>query len=56
MILSEALRHRVRCFCDGAVLGSAEFVGGVFEREKAKGRSFGAMVGLHIWRAGDPGA
>ncbi len=41
MSLGEALRHRVRYFCDGAVLGSAEFVDGVFEREKAKGRSFG---------------
>jgi putative transposase len=41
MTLREALRHRVRYFCDGAVLGSADFVDGVFEREKAKGRPFG---------------
>ena len=42
MGVAEALRHRVRYFTDGAVLGSAEFVDGVFERERAKGRGFGA--------------
>ncbi len=41
MSRGEALRHRVRYFCDGAVLGSAEFVDRVFEREKAKGGRFG---------------
>jgi putative transposase len=41
MSLQEALRHRVRYFRDGAVLGSAEFVESVFQREKAKGRRFG---------------
>jgi putative transposase len=41
MSLAEALRHRVRYFRDGAVLGSAEFVEGVFEREKGRGRRFG---------------
>jgi putative transposase len=41
MSLSEALRQRVRYFCDGAVLGSSEFVDGVFERERAKGGRFG---------------
>ena len=41
MPVAEALRRRVRYFCDGAVLGSAEFVEGVFERERGKGRRFG---------------
>ena len=39
--LPEALRHRVRYFCDGAVLGTAAFVDGVFEREQALHRRFG---------------
>jgi putative transposase len=36
--LAEALRRRVRYFTDGAVIGSAEFVEGVFGRLKAEGR------------------
>jgi putative transposase len=32
--VGEILRHRVRYFCDGAVLGTAEFVNAVFEREQ----------------------
>ncbi len=39
MSLSEALRHRVRYFSDGAVLGSAEFVNAVFARETRSGRA-----------------
>lgn len=38
MSLAEVLRHRVRYFCDGAVLGSADFVNGVFAREQARDR------------------
>src|SRR5690606_19637402 len=34
MPVRRVLRHRVRDFCDGAVLGTAEFVNGVFEREQ----------------------
>ena len=30
------LRHRVRYFCDGAVLGTAEFVNEVFGRERSR--------------------
>ncbi|MBL9159619.1 MAG: hypothetical protein JNJ70_19210 [Verrucomicrobiales bacterium] len=41
MPLRQALRHRVRYFCDGAVLGSAEFVNGIFEREQALRKRFG---------------
>lgn len=41
MSLHEALRHRVRYFSDGAVLGSAEFVNAVFERERGQGGRFG---------------
>lgn len=37
----EILRHRVRYFCDGAVLGTAEFVNAVFEREQARQNRFG---------------
>ena len=32
MPVQKVLRHRVRYFCDGAVLGTAEFVNRVFER------------------------
>ncbi len=35
------LRHRVRYFCDGAVLGTAEFVNAIFEREQSSGKRFG---------------
>ncbi len=57
MRLGEALRHRVRYFCDGAVLGSAEFVDGVFEREKANGRRFGGKrkTGARRMRGADWG-
>jgi hypothetical protein len=41
MPLREALRRRVRYFCDGAVLGGAEFVEAVFEREQALRKRFG---------------
>ena len=37
----QALRHRVRYFCDGAVLGTAAFVNEVFEREQALRKRFG---------------
>ena len=41
MPLREALRRRVRYFCDGAVLGSAGFVEEVFEREQRLRSRFG---------------
>ena len=41
MSLQEALLHRVRYFCDGAVLGSAGFVNAVFERERTQQNRFG---------------
>lgn len=41
MPVQRVLRHRVRYFCDGAVLGTAEFVNGVFEREQERRRRFG---------------
>ncbi|MAS95880.1 MAG: chemotaxis protein CheW [Verrucomicrobiales bacterium] len=37
MTVPEVLRDRVRYFCDGVVLGSAEFVDDVFARGKEKG-------------------
>jgi hypothetical protein len=37
----EMLRCRVRYFCDGAVLGTAEFVDAVFEREQTLQKRFG---------------
>jgi putative transposase len=37
--LAEALRRKVRYFTDGAVIGSAEFVEGVFGRLRAEGRT-----------------
>jgi len=39
--LREVLRHRVRYFCDGAVLGTAGFVNAVFEREQSRRNCFG---------------
>ena len=39
--LREALRHRVRYFCDGAVLGTEAFVEEVFAREQRLRRRFG---------------
>jgi hypothetical protein len=41
MPVRQALRHRVRYFCDGAVLGTAAFVNAVFEREQATRKRFG---------------
>jgi hypothetical protein len=41
MTVPEVLRHRVRYFCDGAVLGTAGFVDGVFERERSLRKRFG---------------
>ena len=41
MPVQKVLRHRVRYFCDGAVLGTAAFVNGVFEREQEQRRRFG---------------
>ncbi len=41
MPLREVLRRRVRYFCDGAVLGTAAFVNGVFEREQQRRNRFG---------------
>lgn len=38
MTLSEVVRHKVRYFCDGAILGSAGFVDEVFLREQSEGR------------------
>lgn len=37
MSVPEVLRHRVRYFCDGAVLGTSDFVEEVFAREKGRG-------------------
>ena len=36
MPIRAILRHRVRYFCDGAVLGTAEFVNEDFERERER--------------------
>lgn len=41
MSLPEALRHRVRYFCDGAVLGSEAFLEEVFQREQLLRQRFG---------------
>jgi hypothetical protein len=41
MPVRQALRHRIRYFCDGAVLGTAEFVNAVFEREQSLRKRFG---------------
>jgi hypothetical protein len=41
MPVRQALRHRVRYFCDGAVLGTAVFVNAVFERERTLRERFG---------------
>jgi hypothetical protein len=41
MPLREVLRRRVRYFCDGAVLGTAAFVNGIFEREQSLRKRFG---------------
>ncbi|NRB76440.1 MAG: hypothetical protein HRU46_18925 [Verrucomicrobiales bacterium] len=36
--IRQVLRHRVRYFSDGAILGKAEFVNEVFSREREHGR------------------
>jgi hypothetical protein len=41
MPVRQVLRHRVRYFCDGAVLGTAVFVNGIFEREQSLRKRFG---------------
>ncbi len=41
MPVRQALRHRVRYFCDGAVLGTTAFVNGIFEREQSLRNRFG---------------
>jgi len=41
MPVQQVLRHRVRYFCDGAVLGTVAFVNGVFEREQRLRGRFG---------------
>jgi len=41
MPVHQVLRHRVRYFCDGAVLGTVAFVNGVFEREQRLRQRFG---------------
>jgi len=41
MSRQEALRHRVRYFCDGVVLGTAGFVNAVFDRERIQRNRFG---------------
>jgi hypothetical protein len=41
MPVREALRHRIRYFCDGAVLGTEGFVNAIFEREQKLRRHFG---------------
>ncbi|MDF1824052.1 MAG: transposase [Verrucomicrobiales bacterium] len=41
MPIRRILRHRVRYFCDGAILGSAEFINGVFSREQGRRQRYG---------------
>jgi hypothetical protein len=41
MPVRQVLRNRVRYFCDGAVLGTAAFVNGIFEREQSVRNRFG---------------
>jgi len=41
MSVPRVLRHRVRYFCDGAVLGTAEFVNEIFTREQERRKRFG---------------
>jgi hypothetical protein len=41
MPVHQVLRHRVRYFRDGAVLGTAAFVNAVFEREQSLRNRFG---------------
>jgi putative transposase len=57
MPIQVALRHRVRYFCDGAVLGTASFVEEVFSREQRLHRRFGAArkTGARRMRGADWG-
>jgi hypothetical protein len=57
MPVQQALRHRVRYFCDGAVLGTAAFVNAVFEREQAMRKRFGEKrsTGARCMRGADWG-
>lgn len=57
MSVPQVLRHRVRYFCDGAVLGTAEFVNRVFEREQELRRRFGGKrtTGARRMRGADWG-
>ena len=41
MPVRKVLRHRLRYFCDGAVLGTVAFVNAVSEREQERRRRFG---------------
>lgn len=55
--VAEVLRQRVRYFCDGAVLGSTDFVEAVFSREQAR-RRFGPKrkTGARRMRGADWGS
>ena len=57
MSLPEALRHRVRYFCDGAVLGSEAFLEEVFAREQLLRQRFGEKrkTGARTMRGADWG-
>jgi putative transposase len=57
MPLRQVLRHRVRYFCDGAVLGTAPFVNAVFEREQSLRNRFGEkrITGARRMRGADWG-
>lgn len=57
MAVPQVLRHRVRYFCDGAVLGTVGFVNAVFEREQRESRRFGEkrMTGARRMRGADWG-
>lgn len=55
MSVPRVLRHRVRYFCDGAVLGTAEFVNGVFERERQKRFGEKRTTGARRMRGADWG-
>lgn len=57
MTVREVLRHRVRYFCDGAVLGTTDFVNAVFEREQSLRKRFGEKraTGARRMRGGDWG-
>jgi hypothetical protein len=55
--LGKRLRSRVRCFTDGAVIGSRGFIDGMFEKcrdgaRKLRGKADGAAAGL-LWSLRD---